>query len=332
MRASAIGEEQRRHRHAGHVALEIDIRPRRRRPIAVAIWLPPAPPLRLASQPVGRAGGDDEVSGCGIAQSRQSDAKASGSLIVATVVRHRCRTGASAARDAAEQMGPILEAGAADDADRCSRSRPASRRRRSSASARPCRARGRARGATCACASASVSLIAEAIDDQRQISAAPRGRGQRAARCRGDQNGRWLSIEARARARRHRENRSRTGFAASIIFWNRPNSVLYLMLPIASGPMPSAPCGVSSAPFAVISRPSTPAGGTALTSATIRQLSAPPRAARCDRMRHAGAPGAQRRLRRRQDRGLLRIVAAVGAAHLDVEARLDLLCGVARRA
>ena len=40
------------------------------------------------------------------------------------------------------------------------------------------------------------------------------------------------------------------------------------MLPIASGPMPSTPFGVSSAPLAVISRPSTPVGGTALTSAT----------------------------------------------------------------
>ena len=34
-----------------------------------------------------------------------------------------------------------------------------------------------------------------------------------------------------------------TGCRAAIMRWNRPDSVLYLMLPIASGPMPSVPCG-----------------------------------------------------------------------------------------
>ena len=38
--------------------------------------------------------------------------------------------------------------------------------------------------------------------------------------------------------------------------------------------MPSVPCGVSSSPFAVISKPSTPEGGTAFTSAATSKCEA----------------------------------------------------------
>ena len=40
-------------------------------------------------------------------------------------------------------------------------------------------------------------------------------------------------------------------------------------LPMVNGPNPSVPCGVSSWPFACMSRPSMPRGGTAFTSAAI---------------------------------------------------------------
>src|SRR5262249_56147683 len=67
-----------------------------------------------------------------------------------------------------------------------------------------------------------------------------------------------------------------TGFVASIIFLNNPNSVLYLILPMASGPMPRVACEFTSTPFSITSRPSTPGGGTAFTSATMRKRFPPP--------------------------------------------------------
>lgn len=62
-----------------------------------------------------------------------------------------------------------------------------------------------------------------------------------------------------------------TGLSEAIICLNRPDSVLYLMSPMASGPTPSALQPGSGSPFMNRSIPSTPAGGTALTSAiTLR--------------------------------------------------------------
>src|SRR5262249_60590200 len=62
-----------------------------------------------------------------------------------------------------------------------------------------------------------------------------------------------------------------TGFVASIIFLNNPNSVLYLILPMASGPMPRVACGFSSTPFDISSRASTSGGWTVFHAATLRE-------------------------------------------------------------
>jgi len=65
--------------------------------------------------------------------------------------------------------------------------------------------------------------VAEPVDDQRQIAAAPRRCGERAARRRDDDD-RLAIMSSRANAKASRKS-SCTGFAAPIIFWNSPNSV-----------------------------------------------------------------------------------------------------------
>ena len=81
-------------------------------------------------------------------------------------------------------------------------------------------------------------LVTKTVDDQRNV---PR----RAARLRQVPGRRQrlsapacpYPLSSRARANASRKSRH-TGLAASIIFLNNPNSVLYLILPIASGPLP----------------------------------------------------------------------------------------------
>src|SRR5208283_6750 len=72
----------------------------------------------------------------------------------------------------------------------------------------------------------------------------------------------------RASAKAWRKSRHR-GFVASVICLNRPDCAPYLTLPIASAPMPRAPFGEMTAPLSCSPQPSTPSGGTALTSAAI---------------------------------------------------------------
>src|SRR5262249_47548480 len=126
--------------------------------------------------------------------------------------------------------------------------------------------------------------VAEAVDDERREAGAARGGGKRAAREGGDEDcrGRHSShrqesgqhgqaVSSRASVKAWRKSSTSGSFELSI-FLKSCDSVLYLISPMARGPTPKAWLSGSWAPSMNSSMPSTPGGGTALTSATTSRF------------------------------------------------------------
>ena len=177
-----------------------------------------------------------------------------------------------ALRDKFQESGPILEPGAIDEAAR--------RRLLGKLFKRADQALALKSGVKAALdkpvggAEATRIQIVEKIGDERPVSGPSRGRRQRPPGVPPrSKSRRQFQAISRARAKASRKSRLRA-VAEFAMRRNNPDSVLYFTLPMASGPIPRLP-RLSSAPFAMGSSPSIPAGGTALTSAeTSRDLAA----------------------------------------------------------